>query len=426
MPGMWIFKMTNQGIFLSPKESVPYTKSNLPKTHFVFNDSLQIYWLVELIRAPGNRKVNKVLVKDYGFKTIGSFNHQAKMREIPFLQFEELDRAVFLGLCNSYELLLLERLFSNSTKLASAGSEGRSIYQVRGDPSPEGLPIVQEYPVELKVKFADANIIDGAIIFEKRLEGILPLLLFEIKNPFLKAPYDAIKEYLSKKLGKKTFFVTAKIKTYEGKVVVKDAQSNEIALIDETFIQRIKYKQISSLLRIQQSDGRPIHSVDELLLLSDELQGNLLQTNIENIIQVLTNNFEHRNSKQLSYLAKEHDLEEIIYLTVFPYFGFLFYMKDSNRRSYIWELLDSHATYIWSFVKENRDKEQEFDIVEQSINQIRQVGRNAYKNKYRKGEFDGECRFDTIQHAMDGQSADKMFDEWLAELKTKIEQQELE
>jgi hypothetical protein len=417
MPGLWIIKMTNERIFFGPKESIVYANTNLPKEHFRFKDRIQIYWLVELIRFTGDKKVNKVKVIDYGAKNVRSFDYQVEMKEIPFLQFEELNKDAFLGLCDLSEPLKLERLFSNSPKPTSTKSEAISVNETPAISNQNNIPIAREYQVEFRIKLADATIIDGAITFEQRFEGIDSNLLFEIQNPSLKAPYNTIKEYLAKRLGRKTFFVTATIKQWERKAVVVNAQSEEIALIDESFIQRIKYKQINSLLKIKQSDGRPIYCIDELLLLSDELKGNFLQTNIESIIEVLTNNVEHRNTRQLVYLAEKQDLDEVVYLTVSPYFGFVFYLRNNNRRSYIWELLDSHATYIWSFENKDRDRKQEFDIVEQSINQIRQSGRNAYKSKCRNGEIQAECRFDTIQHAINGQSADKMFDEWLAEFK---------
>lgn len=420
MPGLWIIKLTNERIFFSPTESILYANTNLPKDHFRFKATVQIYWLVELIRVPGNKKMNKVQVKDYNIKTISSFNYQAEMREIPFLEFEELDRHAFLNLCDSHELPMLERLFSASPKLSSNKSESIFGNEISSVTDQNNILMAQGYTEEFRMKFTDGTIVDGAILFEKRLEGINSILVFEIQNRFLIAPYDSIKEYLAKKLRRETVIITARIKLSERKRVVISAQSEEVAKIDESFIQRIKYKQIKSLLKIRESGDRSIYGIDELLLQSDELKGNLLQTNIENIIEVLTDNGEHRNARQLIYLAGKQDLDEVVYLTVSPYFGFVFYLRNNNRRAYIWELLDSHATYIWSFEKEDRYRKREFDIVEQSINEIRQYGRNAYKNKYRSGEVTEECRFDTIQHALDGQSDDKLFAGWLAAFNTKI------
>ena len=410
-------------IFFSPKESISYANTNLPKSHFRFNDSIQIYWLVELIPYRGNKKENRVYVKDYAFKVIGSFNHQVVMRELPYLRFEELDSDAFLRLCLSYDRPMLEHLFSAPSTLMSTPSEG-----ISGRPSPSfsdsnDFPTVQEYPIELTIKFSGATIVEGAIVFVKQFERIDSNLVFEIPNPCLKAVYDPIKEYLAKKLGRKTFVVKATIKRSGRKAVVVKAQSEEIALINESFIQSIKYKQIKSLLKVKQSDGRPIHSVDEVLLLSDELKGNLLETDVQHIIDVLTRNAGHRNSKQLGFLARRQDLAEVVYITVSPYFGFVFYLRSGNRRSYIWELLDSHATYCWSFESEERDRIQEFDVLEQSISEIRQAGRNAYKSNNRNVRINLGCEFDTIQHAMLGRGSDEMFEAWRRELKIRAKQE---
>jgi len=420
MAGLWIIKMTNERILFSPTQSVLYANTNLPKDHFVLKERIQIYWLVELIRVPGNRKEARVRIEDFQFKEIGRFTHQSVLREVPFLRFEEIDKDAFLGFCALYDLPRLEKLFSVSSKAPSANSQGFEVNETAVLQNLNSVPIVREYTEEFRMKFTDGEIVDGAILFVKNLEGTDSNLVFEIRNPTLIKAHNLIKEYLAKKLRKDTVTITATIKYSERKASVAIASSEDIALIDETFIQRIKYKQIKSLLKIGQTDGKAIYGLDELLLQSSELKGNFLQTNIENILDVLTSNGEHRNTKQLAYLAQTQSLDEVVYLTVTPNFGFVFYLQYENGRSYVWELLDSHATYIWIFEKMARDRSTEFNIVENAINEIRQGGRIAYKNKHRDEHTAADYRFHTIQHALEGQTVDKMFVEWLVELNNLI------
>jgi len=414
LPAMRMIKMTNEGIFFDEEECIAYTKTNLPKGHFKFKARIQIYWLVALNPIPGNKTAKEVHVENYQPKNIYTFADQFKLRTIPFLQFTKLDRDAFLNVCESYDLPWLECFFSNPSKPAAIQSVGPFV------PNPINLPVVQEYSVELTANFADATIVDGAIVFQNRMDGVDSILVFEIPNPSLNADYEIIKEYIVKKLGRKTFRVTATIKKTGHKAVVENACSEDIARIDDSFIQKIKDKQNRSLLNIKPPDGKFLHTLDELLLLSVELKGNVFQANVENIIQTLTGDNRCRNAMQLNYLAKQHDITEVVYLTTSPCFGFVFYLQEDDHRSYVWELLNSHATYIWSFEGEVRDREREFEHIEQSINEIREVGRNQYKHKYHRGETIADCRFNTIQHAVNGQSDNRCFDEWLIEFKSKI------
>ena len=60
-----------------------------------------------------------------------------------------------------------------------------------------------------------------------------------------------------------------------------------------------------------------------------------------------------RNVKQLVYLSgKKHERTQKIRFTLNPLFGFIFFISGKNKNHICWELLNSHATYIWSFNKE--------------------------------------------------------------------------
>jgi hypothetical protein len=65
---------SGQEAFDQPGDFGEYANTNLPKDYFRFKDKMQIYWLVELTRFPGDKKMHNVQVRDYGVKTIGLFN----------------------------------------------------------------------------------------------------------------------------------------------------------------------------------------------------------------------------------------------------------------------------------------------------------------------------------------------------------------
>jgi len=427
MSGQRIIRMTNQGIFFNEKECIPYTDTNLPKEHFTFTERIPIYWLADLnIDYRNDRRVIVVRVNDYGYNKIETFNDQVRKGEITFLMFENLDFNSFFASCICYQANRFKGLFSNYPKRTSPRPvDDMSTAKSPAAPKPYNLPIILEDSVEFKISFSDATIIDGGIQFTKKIEEIDLSIEFTISNTFLKASYEPIKEYFAKKLGRKTFSVKARIKRVDWKVVEAYANSKEIDRIDETFLHTIKYNQINSLLKIaKKTDIRQLYSIDELLKQSAEVQGNIFQTNINDIIQVLTIEFTHRNSKQLSYLAKNHNAdEEVIHLTLSPFFGFVFCLLSNDDRCYIWELLDTHATYIWSFKRDICTKKLAFDLLEESINQIRRVGRIVYKKEYRKGLVNKEYLFQAMEHSIDG-GVTTVFEEWLAKLRAIIGQNE--
>ena len=74
---------------------------------------------------------------------------------------------------------------------------------------------------------------------------------------------------------------------------------------------------------------------------------------------------------------KQNNLHRIRF-TLKPNFGFLFTIEGKFKYHFCWELLNSHATYLWSIpyaVKNN------IEIVEQNINLINSMGRQNYKNE---------------------------------------------
>src|SRR5450432_1754234 len=302
MSGKRIIKMTNQGIFFNEKEYIPYTGTNLPKEHFTFSNRAQIYWLVEMsVDFRNSRKVIVVHVNDYEYNKIEAFKDQPKRGDATFLIFEKLDFNAFFAKCIFYQPGKFKELFFNHPMDAPIETDNAIIEHLPAATKPHNPPIVHEDDVEFKINFSDATIIDGGIQFTREIEEMGLNIPFTIYNVFLKVSYEPIKEYFAKKIGRKTFTVKARIKRVDWKVVEAIAQSKEIDQINETFINTIKYTQIRSLRKIKQSDLKQLYSIDELLLLSDEFKGNLFETNIENIIQVLTKDFAHRNSKQLSF-----------------------------------------------------------------------------------------------------------------------------
>jgi hypothetical protein len=68
------------------------------------------------------------------------------------------------------------------------------------------------------------------------------------------------------------------------------------------------------------------------------------------------------------------------------------------QNHFVWELLNSHATYIWSIEKDEEEIDRQFTRIEASINSIRSFGRERYKQAYRSHHHDTQLVFSVIDH----------------------------
>jgi len=109
-------------------------------------------------------------------------------------------------------------------------------------------------------------------------------------------------------------------------------------------------------------------------------EGNVFNQSESDIIKSLTKTEYVRNRKQLEYLSdiKQTNKSKIHY-TLNPLFGFLFLNESKYKYHFVWELLQSHATYIWSINKENKNISFLYAKIEEIINVIKLIGRDEYK-----------------------------------------------
>ena len=129
-----------------------------------------------------------------------------------------------------------------------------------------------------------------------------------------------------------------------------------------------------------------------------------------------------KNKKQLEYLAGlKQDENYQLRFTLKPLFGFLFYVEGHNGNHFCWELLNSHATYIWSF----DSKYAFFEIlneIDNIINYIRINGRKKYKELV-KIESENKFLFSTLYHKKKLTKNKDGFVEWKNDLEKIIKKQ---
>jgi hypothetical protein len=421
-----IIKIDNQDIHLSPKLTVPVQHTNIPIEHCKFRSHEDIFWKVELIEYNSENKCWKMKVVDYFSNDIKNFDLQKSTKEVELIEFEKFDWLQFeQHLSNYQKIKLLDVLYNHDTdkfpleepkqKVVPDFTVANFSNQIIEVNLPQALndttsfaqferkPIIETHKVEFTVYFSDAFFMLGYVTFSKNIKEVGDKVDFKIKNDYILAEFENIKPWFAKKLKIKKIKVNASITTTDGKVTEVTASSPQISMIDSELIDSIRYQRTIALTkspRITETD-KSLFTAEEIFreMGTDNLEGNVFSQNEQDILSFLLDNHKTRNRKQLEYLSGSKQAENSkLRFTLHPNFGFLFFIEGKENNHFVWELLNTHATYIWSIDKSEKEIELQYKRIEASVNIIRDNGREQYKRAYRKNHHDRDLVFCVIEH----------------------------
>lgn len=225
----------------------------------------------------------------------------------------------------------------------------------------------------------------GYVEIEKKLKGFPKKIKINLENNNIIPEFDHVKPYFAKALGNRKIEITGYLEIDEtGEIKVK-CQSKEISQINEELITTVRR------LELKESIFNPkIYVVDKSLFtpeeyfegIEEEQLGNTPSISKKDILEEILQLEGIRNKKQLSYLSGKLQSKKIgLRFTLSPEFGFLFHVEGEDMDHFIWELLNTHATYIWSLEKEGISLEKKLKLIEREVNIIRENGRIKYLNR---------------------------------------------
>lgn len=414
-----IVRLDNSRIFLTDYISCTYDKTNLPKHAFSFKTHQPLFWRLEKKLYDSTSGTLTVRVDDYNLPTDTILTEDELKTQIRHLNFEKLNWEKFLPLIYSYTLNQLRDSIFNyrDPLLGLTNGEGEDLkFLKRTAPNlffEKREPEKHEKEIEIRVKYDEAKFDNAKICFSVNIKPYNLRKELEIVNHNLRPEFEYIKPFFIKRLGK-SFLVKIKLKLADNQIEEIIAHSTDIDSINENLVKSIKVSSVLNLrhLKIEKED-KNLYSIKELLQETKEMS--ILNVSANDILEILVENGKVKNVKQLEYLAKDKQtLNERIQFTVKPLFGFVF-QDFSKNHCFIWELLNSHATYIWKIAT----AENSLDlgkIVEEAIATIKNEGREVYK-KYYKGIENPGYDFGIIEHSSNNLTDDERFDEW----KTKLE-----
>jgi hypothetical protein len=444
-----IIKISNQRFFVTNDYSLELNQTNLPNS-IGFKDNLKIYWKIEITKFDKTSKELQARVTDYSSKEIECFLKQQKKYEIEKITFEKLEWKFLEPLLYMYQKSALENLIIDNKLISNYEIEEipdiKKLKPINND-FPKNIyeNINEKYDLKQEIKyipqskiikefielcFTDITINFGCLTFKKLIYELNEEIEFSIKNEYFEPNFDYIKYHFPKLLKTEIITLNIEIEIQDRKIISKKAnsQGNVIEKINKEFIDNIKYQRTIELIKnpkIEQPDKTLYTSDDIFNEFGNNEFGNVFRQSENEILNIILNRTNVRNKKQLEYLSGKLQSEsEIIRFTLKSKknnFGFLFYVdKGETKHHFIWELLNSHATYIWSIEKNEKNLNKLFQQINNTINMIKTIGRDEYKSEYKNRIIDQDIDFDLIRHEKADSDFIDHFPNWRKRLDEKI------
>ncbi|KGE85902.1 MAG: hypothetical protein ACE362_20005 [Phaeodactylibacter xiamenensis] len=384
-----ILRITNEGVFYNKEACIPWAHTNFPpKNTFNFNERSEIFWKARLLSFDAGRSLLKVAIVDYD--TEGQRAAFARQKaKFPFrnLLFSPLQWETLEPLMNIYNKQLFQPILeSPKTWRMTRSSDEDWVDFSEPEEQKTRIDLHFEYPLN-KAVFKM-----GSVEVEHQVKELPEqTLTLPIENPNILPEFDHVKPFFAKALGKKKIEVHGYLEIDEADHIEIRCQSKEISQINDKFIATVRK------LRLEDAIFKPKKITVEKSLFTpeeyfegfDEAElGNTIRQSDKDLLTELLESEKIRNRKQLLYLSGQLQSQGTgLRFTLSPKFGFLFHVEGETMDHFIWELLNSHATYIWSIDRPGTSLQHKFRLIEREINFIRENGRRVYLDHARNEDL---------------------------------------
>ncbi|NND32388.1 MAG: hypothetical protein HKN76_07325 [Saprospiraceae bacterium] len=364
-----IICITQKGINLTPDFALPWHLTNLPADSFSISDRKPFFWKILIESYQAHHALLKIRVIDYHPIDIDVYQQQKVKYKIDHLKFAPLDWTLFEGFLTSFNFKALSPYLENTKEKAEPGS-GEEIFQYK-----------------IKANLKDARFKLGYISVWTDLPALDHPVELQIKNDHVLPEFEFIKPYFSKVFNRKTFEIDVTLSVEGLQIKNLHCRSKQIDKINDGLIKTLKTSRIQTLRKNPKVIlvDKHLFTTDDIFdQIDDGLPGNVFKQDPGDILSTLNELGMVRNSKQLQYLAgRMQDPDQQILITLTPHFGFLFVAKGLRQNHFIWELINSHATYVWSF-ENDEDVAEQSKKVERLVGLIHEQGREKYKQFYQR------------------------------------------
>ncbi|WP_421872989.1 hypothetical protein [Marinoscillum sp.] len=419
-----ILKMTNSYIWYNETDGVDIDRTNLPMNFMTFSYDRPIYWKVRMERFHKDSKVLQVEIVGYNENDLNLFKDQQPKELIEGLEFIPRDNGE-LFIWDKLEPQLISYTKSKLTNhkketytpVNPFDSSLTTTYTPRSNETTKPAQREQTLDLSLKKEFSEVTIVLGGVRFDHHISISSKKVDFLIPNSHLLPEFDHIKFWFAKRLGVKKIPIKVHIKFKDGEITEVEAKSSLIDRIDEKLIHGVKVDRTMGL-RKKLTTG----TVDQSMFTAEEFfgsdqeepnLGNVFGQTDKDLLDLFLENSDIRNRKELIYLSgKLHSNKHELRFTNHPHFGFIFFVEGKTENHFIWELLNSNATYIWSFDKYTGTNERHYQRMQEILNVILESGRENYKRAYRTQVQDQDLKFNHVKHQNKNSSLIDSFPLW--------------
>ena len=396
---------TAAGLCFTDEVFVPWEATNLPAGCFRFREREAFYWEVEMVSYQAESATLHLRVADFEAEFADYRPERPAKAILRRVEFAPLDRAAF---CAQLSFYRPESLPLSRPESAGGQDEARQPDEAAIPPGPAPDPRL----VSFVYPFAELSIVDGGVTgVHPGLQGTpLP---FRIRNPFLVKEFGVIQAYFGRWLRRQTIEVTAEYRfAPDGSAGLHRARSAQIDRIDERAIEVLRARTLRDFIG-QDDPDRRLFTPEELWERSadDERVRALLPPPGPALLEAILAEGSVRNARQLGHLAGRHERGQKLRFVLSPHFGFLFFVRGEGMHHFVLELLDSHATYVWSLPRDSGTLAEHYHAVTQEVQQLSATGRQAYR---RANTF--AHTFWSVRHEQIGSDFVDGFPRWRARL----------
>lgn len=405
-------KISKNRFYLTNKDFIELNRTNLPADSLNFKYHLDIYLKVEISNYRNNSLDIEII--DYNPKSedFHDFNNQELKKSINRLNFKNIEWKKFEKLLSYYKANLINLVPDAFKNNVHPENEDNDIYDDdSSDLVEQNESEIQEsidideieektkfYDFEIEEYFDNATFHTGYVSVFREFNRIK--IELKVYNDSILSEYEYIKQYFSKSLNSQTFIISVEIEMKGEEIIKINCKSKDIERINNEIVEAVRKVRTQRIFDYVDdfNDDKNTFTADEVYQRVDNSHNIFEQSEIEIIDYILKQN-NPRNKKQLVYLSSEkHKADKKIRFTLKPLFGFIFYIIGDKRNHICWELLNSHATYIWSFNKSVPEKQVINDSNTQ-ISTIKEIGRKRYRNLIRLDSIETVSTFSVLNHS---------------------------
>jgi hypothetical protein len=398
-------------IWFNHKESVSYAQTNLPKAAFVFKED-ELFWKVQMLGFDKSTGVLRLKVLDYQVAQYKSMYLQDDPKyPVKELAFEKLDWLKLEPLLSHVDVDTLRPFLLNAPPVLRME---RSVQKPTPPPPVFRVP----FNITVKIPFKDILFGEGKASLDLQLDYYAPFGV-EYDYAFLQESFNFCKDWFTKRFKKNHVNVTATGFIKNGKLDGYTLLSDDLRSIDEAMILAIREIVLKDYVKkiLKEESGKHVreasHIDEESGLKNLSPRGSTLSARELEILMSTIMARNARNEKQLAFLSG-HTAVQMTHLkfTRPPYKGLIFSFKGGMFIHFVWELLNSNATYIWSFPIDKPSEPDMHGFLEKYIAMITEDGRFEWKRNRTEQLQEGHL-FSSVNHYHQSTYINEGLPEWI-------------